>query len=104
MDREIGPCEGPYEAPWWAAQWDVRQLDKTYQRFLQMPGPAISLSIDRGPEQRRRDGADSTFSAEAVDEVLISMRAWLYSRIARGYSDLGHAPQHAEITIEVRLR
>jgi hypothetical protein len=102
-ERTVPPrrVDEAYEAPWWTSAWHGRQVDKTYQAMLKKSGPTMELEIYR-PEEG--DDPNITFSADALDEVLISMRAWLYSRVHRFYGEHGDkGAKSAKITLTVEL-
>jgi hypothetical protein len=95
------PADEPYLAPWWTSDWNLRQVDKTYNAMLNKGGEEMAFEIHRDVEH---EGHEMTFSPEAVDECLISMRAWLYSRLHRFYSEHdGRGAKNATIVLKVSL-
>jgi len=96
MEAEMRP---PPES----ARWNRQALDGMYQSMLGQPGEAVRFELERTPEAIARDDPQATFSPGAVDEVLMGMRAWLFSRIHRFYAQHDAPARRGEIVIHVEL-
>lgn len=86
-----------YHAPRWTASWDPAVVDAMYQEMINMDGDTMGFEIRREAED------DRTFSADSIDEVLIAMRAFFYSRLTRAWG-LGGAPHEAKISLTISLK
>ena len=84
-DAASGSGDG-YRAPDWTSTWDPKAIDAMYHKMLGMEGPVLSFAL------QREIADEKTFSPEAIDEVLMAMRAWFYSRPVAGVGR-GHVCQ-----------
>jgi hypothetical protein len=70
--------------------WNRMGMSARYEQMLELAGSSMAFEIER-TEARQADSPEQTFSAVAVDQMLIDMRTWVFSRLWRFWRETNHS-------------
>lgn len=70
--------------------------DDPVDRFLDVDGSLAEFEVVR-------EAGDTTFSAAAMDRLIISVGLWITSRLMRSWQATGRPPTRLRITVDVEV-